>query len=68
MSLKTFHVVFIILAILMSFGVGWWSLAAYANGAGVGIAVMGAVSIAIGIALGIYGRYFLKKLRGLSYL
>jgi hypothetical protein len=68
MSLKAFHIVFIVLSILMSVGVGGWAINAYLNGAGVGIAVLGAVSLLIGLGLGIYGRYFLKKLRDLSYL
>ena len=68
MSLKAFHIVFITASVLLAFGFGAWSLVGYSDaGRGVDLA-FGGVSIAIGVGLIVYGRYFLKKLRNISYL
>ncbi len=57
MSLKTFHIVFIVLAILLSAGCALW---AFANHTATGF---GVCSIVVGLALVIYGVWFLKKSR-----
>ena len=59
MSLRGFHLAFITLATSLAFIVGWW-------GVGQGNdPVLGTASIAIGIALLVYGIWFLRKfLRG----
>lgn len=68
MSLKAFHIVFITASVLLAFGFGAWSLVAYSDtGRWVDLA-FGGVSIVIGVGLIVYGRYFLKKLRDISYL
>ena len=55
MSLKVFHIVFIVLAILLAAGCAAWS---FANQ----IAIpFGIASGACGVALFIYGIWFLKK-------
>jgi len=55
MSLRGFHILFILLAILMSVGCAWW---AFANGVApaFGTACLGAAAV-----LAVYGVYFLKK-------
>jgi hypothetical protein len=68
MSLKAFHIVFVTATVLMAFGVAAWEVRAFvllnrwsdlylAIGAGLA-----------GVGLLIYGRYFLKKLKNISYL
>jgi hypothetical protein len=61
MSLKAFHLIFVTLLTALSFGCAAWGFA-------VGRPVFGAVAIAAGILVIIYGVYFLKKLKKISYL
>jgi hypothetical protein len=69
MSLKAFHVIFITAASAMSFGCGVWGIKNYFSPDGRLVELMfGIGSILVGIALIIYERYFLKKLKNISYL
>ena len=69
MSLKAFHLVFVIAAIMLAFGFAAWSLVNYFSAHGVAWdLVWGLLSVAIGAALVVYERYFLKKLKNVSYL
>jgi hypothetical protein len=69
MSLKAFHLVFITAASALAFGFGVWELNDYrlANG-GLAELLMGIGSLVAGIGLLVYERYFLKKLKHVSYL
>ncbi len=55
MSLKAFHILFIILATLLAAGCAWW---AYANHAGTAVWLTASL---VAVALAIYGVYFVKK-------
>ena len=69
MSLKAFHLVFITAASALAFGFGVWSLRIYSSTeGGTGDLVFGLVSMAVGVGLIFYERYFLKKLKDVSYL
>jgi hypothetical protein len=69
MSLKAFHVIFITAASAMAFGCGVWGIKNYISPEGrVLELIFGIGSILVGIALIIYERYFLKKLKNISYL
>jgi len=69
MSLKAFHVVFIVASIVLAFGFGTWSVLNYRGPNGtVWDLVIALASFAIGVGLVIYERYFLKKLKDVSYL
>ena len=61
MSLKAFHLIFVTLLTTLSFGFAAWAFAA-------GQPLFGAGRIAAGILVIIYGIYFLKKLKKISYL
>jgi hypothetical protein len=61
MSLKAFHLIFVTLLTALSFGCAAWAFA-------VGKPIFGGASIAVGILVIIYGVYFLKKLKRISYL
>jgi hypothetical protein len=61
MSLKAFHLIFVTLLTTLSFGFAAWAFAA-------GHPLFGAAGIAAGILVVIYGIYFLKKLKKISYL
>ncbi len=55
MSLKAFHILFIMLATLLAAGCAWW---AFANQVGTGVWVTSAI-LSVGFA--VYGVYFVKK-------
>jgi hypothetical protein len=69
MSLKTFHLIFITAACLLAFGFGIYSLKHYWSGeGGVVDLILGLSSFAAVFGLILYERYFLKKLKKVSYL
>ena len=61
MSLKAFHLIFVTLLTALSFGFAAWAFVT-------GRPVFGVAGIATGILVVIYGVYFLKKLKKISYL
>jgi hypothetical protein len=61
MSLKAFHLIFVTLLTALSFGCAAWAFAK-------GSPVFGGAAIVAGILVIIYGVYFLKKLKKISYL
>ncbi|HWW03295.1 MAG TPA: hypothetical protein VNZ64_26570 [Candidatus Acidoferrum sp.] len=69
MSLKAFHVVFITASSALAFGFGVWELKDYASANGQPADLLfGLGSFAVGAALIVYERYFLKKLKKVRYL
>ena len=61
MSLKAFHLIFVSVLTTLSFGFAAWAFLG-------GKPLFGAIGIAAGILVIIYGIYFLKKLKNVSYL
>ena len=68
MSLKAFHVVFVIASILLGIGVGAWGLIEYRAKGEFGALIMGIIFLIMGISLMIYGRRMLKKTKHIGYL
>jgi hypothetical protein len=69
MSLKAFHVIFITASSALAFGFGVWMLRDYRAPDGTtGDLVYAISSLAAGVGLIVYERYFLKKLKNESYL
>ncbi len=69
MSLKTFHIFFIVVSIVLAFGFGFWCLQEWRfNDAPVVYVIEGALSFLAGFGLMFYLRNILKKLKGVSYL
>ena len=69
MSLKAFHVIFITAACALAFGCGVWGFKNYFSAEGrVLDLIFGIGSFIVGVALIFYERYFLKKLKDVSYL
>jgi hypothetical protein len=68
MSLKAFHIVFIVTSVLMAFGVAAIELREFKEGNRILDLLVCIGSFLAGLGLIIYGRYFLKKLKGVGYL
>ncbi len=69
MSLKAFHLVFIVASILLAVGFGVWSLMNFFSPEGhTRDLVLAIASAVVVLALICYERYFLKKLKNVSYL
>ena len=69
MSLKSFHIVFITAATLLAIGFGLWCVAQYRAGQASGLELsLGITSFAFAGGLLCYGKYFLRKLKHISYL
>ncbi len=67
MSLKAFHVVFIVISTLFCVGFAYWALSTYSSSRSVGHLIQGVAAALGAVSLLIYGRYFLKTLRGEEY-
>ena len=69
MSLKAFHLIFITAASALAFGCGIWGLKDFFSAEGrAWDLVFGLGSLAVGGSLILYERYFLRKLKRVSYL
>jgi hypothetical protein len=68
MSLKAFHLIFIIASILLAFGFAVWLGKNYLAYGGAMNLIGALLSAAAGIGLIFYERYFLKKTKNVSYL
>lgn len=68
MSLKAFHIVFIAVSVLFSFGFGVWGVYYHFTVGNVWYLIMGIAGFIIGVVLIIYGINFLHKLKHIGYL
>lgn len=68
MSLKTFHLIFIIASTLLAFGFGAWEIQQYLETRAMMDLAFGLSSLVAGVGLICYGRYVFKKLKHISYL
>lgn len=69
MSLKTFHIFFIVLSTLLCIGFGVWSFGDFSgDGPGAASIAMGVASLAGAVVLMCYGVWFLRKLKNVSFL
>jgi len=68
MSLKAVHLVFVTVLSSLCFGTGVWQLRHFRETQATNDLVWGIVALLAGIAVLVYGKYFLKKLKNFSYL
>ena len=68
MSLKAFHVFFVIVSVLCALGFGAWAVADYLRTGKGSVLALGVLGFAAAVALVWYGFWFLRKLKNVSYL
>jgi membrane protein DedA with SNARE-associated domain len=68
MSLKAFHIVFVMVSTLLALGFGAWAIRDYRLHHEMPSLVLGIGSLLGSVALVWYGRWFLRKLKSVSYL
>lgn len=68
MGIKAFHIIFVVVSLALCLFVGVWGIREWRAGGGVGQLLFGCGGFVVGLSLVVYGRYVLKKLRGMSYL
>ena len=68
MSLKAFHVFFVVVSTLLALGFGAWSVNDYSRTGQGGTLAMGIAGFVAAGALVWYGFWFLRKLKNVSYL
>jgi multidrug transporter EmrE-like cation transporter len=68
MSLKAIHIVFIIASMLLCVGFGAWAVDQYSHEHGTAELCYAIGSGVVFVTLAVYGWYFLKKLKKISYL
>lgn len=68
MSLKAFHVVFVVVCTVFTVGFGIWAIRLYRSEGDVSAMVCGVLSLCGAVSLIVYGRWFLRKLKNVSYL
>lgn len=68
MSLKSFHVFFVVLSVLCALGFGAWSIAEYLRTGKGSVLTLGVLGFLAAAALVFYGFWFLRKLKNVSDL
>lgn len=68
MSLKGVHIAFIVVSLILCAGFGAWAIADWRESGEAISMYLGVASFLSGIVLAVYGVWFLKKLRGVSFV
>jgi len=68
MSLKAFHLIFIVLSILFSLVFGIWAVVNYSSSDKMEELILGIISLLGSVGMSIYLYFFLKKFKHISYL
>ena len=68
MSLKAFHVFFVIVSTLSALGFGAWAIGDYLRTGRSGVLALGVLSFVAAALLVWYGLWFVRKLKNVSYL
>jgi len=63
MSLRTFHVIFIVCSILMTIGFGFWAMRNFQQNQSPGYLWTGIIALLMACSLMVYEYFFLKKVK-----
>ena len=66
-SLKAFHIVFIVASILLSIGFGVWALLGFLDAGGAFTLIVALASFGVGVLLVAYGIRFVHRLKHVGY-
>jgi hypothetical protein len=67
-SLKAFHLFFVIVSTLCALGFGAWAIGEYLRTGSTGVLILGVLGFVAAAALVWYGLWFLRKLKNVSFL
>jgi hypothetical protein len=67
-SLKAFHIFFVVVSILCALGFGAWAISDYLRTGRGSVLALGILGFVAAVALVWYGLWFLRKLKNVSYL
>jgi len=68
MSLKTFHIVFVTVSVLLMLVIAAWNFGNYRDNGTTSDLTWGVVSVVAAVGLLVYGKVFLRKFKNVSYL
>ena len=68
MSLKTFHIIFVILSTLLSAGFAVWAVGQYLDDRFAGYLVAAFIALVFAAGLVGYGFWFLRKMKDINFL
>ena len=68
MSLKAFHLVFMSASIMLMLTLSGWCFSNYRDGGGTSELVWTGAALVASLGMVVYTRYFLRKLKHISYL
>ena len=68
MSLKAFHILFVTVSTVLAVGFGVWAIRQYTRHGDAGALVIGILSLLGAGVMLVYGRWFLRKLKGVRSL
>ena len=63
MSLKAFHIFFVVVSILLAFGFGVWSVYFHLTASDMSYLILGIASFVVGVGLMVYGVRVMRKLQ-----
>ena len=66
MSLKSFHLVFVVASVILAFALGAWGIDAYAARGEAGTLALAVCAMVFGAALAVYGFRVRIKLKGMG--
>lgn len=65
MSLRAFHIVFIVVSVVLSFYVGLWGIREFADERDASVLAIGVLFLVMAVGLTVYGRKTFRKLKEL---
>lgn len=68
MSLKAFHVLFVLVSVVLCLGFAGWALTEFRRTTDSSFVWWACAGMVAAVALVTYGRWFLRKLKGTGYL